>query len=533
MPNSLHFVNVIPGKLGADGKTARKALRSHVMKNYRYRQRLELVQRHTDIVLIPSGAPAQVIRTSVEREQPANRIARNTDHEICHIGSESPRDGLGSHENTSADERSPIYDPVTSDSSTISTDKVLGAEAQLRVQSHQVTVVTNYELTLLLPQLLQYPSVFRKALLNAFIKDFFPSRDWSCSVLETGFDQWLNTSSPAMEHSNDSIGLLSLGDTTKDKRLTTEGQRRQVLALQSLRSELCKPGVSLQVAFLSALTLCISGLFSATSSGLTGCISHIGGLTALLQAHIEEPNAPALTPVVKKHYHLPLLMDALMNRKALSVSRRIIDIHGDTAPGSVEALMQLATHLTGLLGAISLRSEKSTKRFHKTNAAPLRVTGFSLARDFDKWLQTYEEAAFRYRRAPLKFGSFLDANILGLYWSCRLLLAKSQYQLHETFPGICEHDTDASQRYRDEADIYATYLFETALAVQIYEGSNLSKAFAARAPLHFAVQWWKKSGDEMRLRSVLEFESRLRLNMPSIDWDTLLYWSFFPILWLV
>lgn len=525
MPDALHFVNVVPGKLGADGKTARKALRSHVMKNYRYRQRLELMQRHTDIVLIPSSAPGRDVSTSVERGQTANGIACTEDHGSSHAVSEVSRDGLQVHESDIADEKSQTCGSVAPNSPMITMDNILGTEARPRDRSLEVTRATHHEFTLILPQLLHSPSVFRSILLNAFIEGFFPSRGPNCSVLVAGFDQWLNTRSAAMEQSSDSIGLLSLGDAIKDKRLTTEGQRRQVMAVQSLRRELYKPGDCLQVTFLVAINLFISGLFRVTSSGLTGCSSHIGGLTAVLQAHIQEPDAPALTPVVTKHYHLPLLMDALINRKALSVSTRIIDIHEDTAPGSVKALMQLASHLTGLLGAISLRSEKTKKRFHSIDAAPLRVTGCALAGNFDKWLQAYEETAFRRRPAPLKFRSFLDANILGLYWSSRLLLADSLYQLHNVSPRTGVHDADASQRYKDEADTYATHLVETALAVQIYEGSNLSRAFAARAPLHFASRWWEKSADKIRLRSVLEFESRLRLDLPSIDWDTLLYWS--------
>jgi len=123
--------------------------------------------------------------------------------------------------------------------------------------------------------------------------------------------------------------------------------------------------------------------------------------------------------------------------------------------------------------------------------------------------------------------------MLGLYWCARLLLAENQYRLQLIQSLDSSDGADYIPCYKEEADMYATYLIDTAVAVDQYEGTPLSRDFAMRAPLHFARQWWTLSADQMRLQSTLDLETRLRADLPEIDWETLLYYSFLAIMWLV
>jgi hypothetical protein len=163
----------------------------------------------------------------------------------------------------------------------------------------------------------------------------------------------------------------------------------------------------------------------------------------------------------------------------------------------------------------------------------LQTQASTIAREFDEWLQAYEEPGPRYRQSPLEFFSFLDANMLGLYWSARLLLAQSRDRLQMMQSLNYSYDVDNPQRYKNEADMYATHLLNSAMVINKYEGSTLSKAFAIRASLHFAREWWTFSADKTRLQTTLRLERRLRSNLPGIDWDTVLYWSFLPLVWFV
>lgn len=380
-----------------------------------------------------------------------------------------------------------------------------------------------------IPPTLLSPAASRGPLLQAFIHGFFPSQDWTCPILADGLNQWAVAKCPSMQLVSDAVGLMQLGVASRDQRSLTEGQRRQVPAVQSLRSELCRPGVSFQNVSCTAVNMMISGLFSATSSGASGCDSHIYGLTAILQAHSRQPDVEPLAPLLLKHYHRLILMHALINRKSISISDRILGADEEGKPGSVEALIRLCSRLPSLMEATSPQFGEVIER----DMHHLQVMASTLAGDLDGWLQSYEQSGFRYRRSPLEFLSFVDADILGLYWSSRLLLAESRYQLQKVQLSGRTDEPDAVQSYKDEADMYAIYLFDAATAMDKYEGSTLSKAFAMRAPLYFASQWWTLSADRARLQSTLEFKSRLQSELSQIDWDTLLYWSFLPIMWLV
>ena len=202
-------------------------------------------------------------------------------------------------------------------------------------------------------------------------------------------------------------------------------------------------------------------------------------------------------------------------------------------PGSVEDLIRLSLRLPGLMEATSNRFDKVFDEGPGSETQALQALASTLAGELDDWLQAYEEPIVRNRPAPCEFLGSVDANMLGLYWSVRLLLAESRDRLQMMQSVYPSDDVHNQQCYKDEADMYATLLLGTAITIDNWEGPALSKAFVMRAPLHFARNWWTFSADKERLDVTLRLERRLRAGLPQIDWDTLLYWSFLPMLWLV
>lgn len=534
MPASYKFVHVQEGKSGTNEGATRKAVRSHVMKNYRRRQRQEYAQQRAPPVIELRSDFSDVLSLNVGHIQEVDgslcgahsrcetcccctgKALETATHHI-HERDESNQKFLSSRPTAPSSVASTAYDDV--ESVPLSDDK---RHMIMRYSSKGITAIS---------QTLRSPALYRTLLLQAFVEGFFPSHDQTSPVLVGGLNRWVVAKCPAIELINDANGLMQLGTTCQDQGLITEGQRRQVLAVQSLRSDLCKPGFSYRNASCTVINIMVSGLYSATSAGAAGCVSHIAGLTALLHAHSRDPTAEALAPQLLKDYHRMTLMHALINRKAITASDAILERCLGGAPGSVESLMQLSSRLPRLLEASSPRYRKAS---HRNEVASLQVLASLLAKEFDVWLQDYEKPGFRYRRSPLEFLSFVDANILGLYWCSRLLLAECSAQLQSIADsGRGSQRSEVIHCYEDEADMYAAYLFDAAVAIQKYEGSALSKAMAVRTPLYFAGKWWLRSGDRRRLQKVLDMESRMRSDLPAIDWDTVLYWSFVAIMWLV
>jgi hypothetical protein len=535
MSGTLYFVNNLAGNSNTKEQTAQKALiRSHVMKRFRREQREQNMQQ-------------QALSVAASRDNSPRPSSVRTDHgqtpgylEDCADCSPDRRCDLhriqlqyeDNYHNTS---------PSTEEYFTAScvTRESSGFPASTRdsiVSSHDRRGVNPHALgqgTTVVPPTMHSPSAWREPLLASYVQGLFPSRDLRTPVLVERLHHWGGGKNLSMLLINDALCMMQSGITFQDHRIFIEGHKRQVLAVQSLRDEISRPGVSIQEVSTSAINIMCSGIYSATSSGLAGCASHIAGVTAILEAHGRHSNSEPLTPQLRRNFQRLILMHHLINSKAISISDRILGADQKGMPGSVEELIRLSLRLPGLMEATSNRFDKVFDEGPGSETQALQALASTLAGELDDWLQAYEEPIVRNRPAPCEFLGSVDANMLGLYWSVRLLLAESRDRLQMMQSVYPADDVHNLQCYKEEADMYATYLLDTAVTIDRCEGPALSKAFVMRAPLHFARNWWTFSADKERLDVTLRLERRLRAGLPQIDWDTLLYWSFLPMLWLV
>lgn len=532
MSGPLHFVNNLAGNSNTEEQTAQKSLiRSHGMKHFRRGQREEWMQQQASSVAASCENSPRVFSVQSEFDPVSSCLGDCADCspdrrcDLHRIQLQYEDD----HHNTS---------PSTEEYFTASC-VTLGFSAETRdsiVSSHDIRGVNIHALSqgsITVPPTMHSPSAWRGPLMASWVQGLFPSRDLRTPVLVEGLQHWGGGKNLSMLLINDALCMMQSGVTFQDQRVFTEGHKRQVLAVQSLRAEINRPGVSVQEISTSAINIMCSGIYRATSSGLAGCASHITGVTAILEAHSRQSNSEPLTPQLRRMFQRLILMHHLINAKKISISDRTLGADQKGMPGSVEELIRLSLRLPNLMEATSNRFDKVFDEGPGSETQALLALASKIAEELDDWLEAYEKPLLRNRQAPLEFLGSVDANMLGLYWSVRLLLAQSRDRLQMMQSVYPSDNVDNLQFHKNEADMYATYLLETAMAIERNEGPALSKAFAMRAPLHFAREWWTFSADKTRLESTMVLERRLRSGLPHFDWDTLLYWSFLPMLWLV
>jgi hypothetical protein len=536
MSGTLHFINNLAGNPDAGERNAQRALiRSHAMKHYRRQQRKEEMRhraKHVD-ALRDNPPPVSSIRTDHGQvDESLGNCADCSPHERCDFHRKSAQNDLDHHKTSPPPKEnhfSAVYaTPEPSECSTETPDSVMSLRDHRDASLH-----AHSQGNITMPSNIRSPSVWRGPFFEDLVRGFFPLQHLLSPVIMEGMKQWTEVKNPTMECINDAVCLVNAGVALRDQRMVLEGQKRQILAVQSLRAEISKPGVSIEGVSCAAISIMCCGVFSATSSGMAGCRIHIAGVTAILQANSRLSNAEPLTPSLRNQFHRLILMHHLINGTSITISDRILGIDQEAIPGSIRALLQLCSRLPNLMEATSQQFDKIFYEGPGSVPQALQAQASTMAREFDEWLQAYEEPGPRYRQSPFEFLSFLDANMLGLYWSARLLLAQSRDRLQMMQSLNYSYDVDNPQRYKNEADMYATHLLNSAMVISKYEGSALSKAFAMRASLHFAREWWTFSADKTRLQTALRLEKRLRSNLPGIDWDTVLYWSFLPLVWFV
>ena len=380
----------------------------------------------------------------------------------------------------------------------------------------------------LLPQTIRSPASIRGPMLQSHIEAFFPPCIWSNPRMIGVLSTWSIARSPATLHINDAIGLIHFGFIGKNQQLLMEGRKLHIKAVSSLRREINDPAMPIEIRASAVISMMMAEMYSATSSGLTGCATHLAGTTALLHTHLSQPNARPVDGGVLRQYNRIILIQGLIHRKAIPLDVRLTKYEELFAPGSIEALMYLGLRLPALTEATDRRYDK--RRFSQDdNAIP---EASSLSQELDTWLRDYETDGFRYQKLPLQFRSPVDANVLGLYWSIRLLLAECLYVCNSTGASTTTKHHRAAQLAKSEASMYADLLRETAVVIRELDGAPISKATSIRAPLHFAKLWWIRLGDERKVHAIEVMEHRLQLELPGIEWIALLYWSFMAASWL-
>jgi len=535
MSGTLHFINNLGGNSNAEERNAQKALvRSHAMKHFRRQQRKEELRHHARHVVTPCDDIPRVCTIRTDHGQVAGGLESCADcspHERCDVHRIQPQDDVHHYKTLPSKEKDLATSYATPEPSECSAETPNSV-----ISSHDhpgESLNTHNQGVNNMPVTIHSPSAWRGPFFVELVRGFFPLQHWTSPAILEGMKQWTDVQNLPMQRINDAICLVNTGVALRDQRMLIEGQKRQILAVQSLRAEISRPDVSIEGVSCAAISIMCTGVFSATSSGIAGCRMHIAGVTAILQAHNRQSNGEPLTPQLRNQFHRLILMHHLINGKAISLSDRMLGLDQEAKPGSIRALLQLSSRIPSLTEATSQQFDNIFSEGPGGAPQALQARASALAREFDEWLKAYEEPGPRYRRVPLEFLSFLDANMLGLYWTARVLLAQCRDRLQMMQSINFSHIADNPHRYKDEADMYATYLLNSAMVINKYEGPPLSKAFAIRGSLHFAREWWTFSADKARLKAALNIERRLRVNLPGIDWDTVLYWSFLPLVWFV
>jgi hypothetical protein len=461
----------------------KRAVRSHAMKDFRRRQR----EGNTPLRAIVSGAPED---SRSERDRQC--ATKNIPHTVKYTTS-----------NTTA--------------------------RSLRTSIESIATLT-------IPVSISSSPVSRMPLLQAVVEGFFPQSVWNCRALTEGFKYWATPRSSTMQQINDSVGLLQLGISCKNEGLVLEGQRRQLLAVRLLGNELRKDGICNKTASHATVTLMVSEMFAAVSSGPTGHVAHLAGLTSILEAQVSRLGAHTLDASVLKHYSRLMLMQSLIDRKAIDAGQAALTNQMSFAPGTIEALLILGLRLPHVLESTDLlRSGKPQDRA-RFDSKEVLETAVCLDERCNNWFLDYELRQTENRRGPSDFHSFLDGNALCLYWCLKLLLLECL----EYLKGLADtRAIQAVQRRQTpplswsmQADIYANMLLDACQVIQNFNGSALSIALCIRAPLHFARSRWSRLADGARAQEALALETRFKLETSSFDWDVLLHWSFFPLPWL-
>jgi hypothetical protein len=500
----LLFISSNPSCVARSDADHKRAVRSHAMKDFRRRQREGDVSRRAYLY-------ETLVTSRVERNKPhaTKRKGINAREDI-----RDRRAGLQKHN------RHAVIHPAST---------TTGQDLHTSIESTT---------TMSIPESISSSLVSRMPLLQAVVEGFFPQSVWKSRALEEGFKYWAAPRSLAMQQINDSVGLLQLGINCGEKNLKFEGQRRQLLAVQLLNNELREGGIPSLTAAHATITLMVSEVFAAVSSGASGYIIHLAGLTSILEAQVSQLGAHTLNANVLKHYSRLVLMQALIDRRAIQAGQARLTNHMSFAPGTVEALLVLALRVPYILESTDLlRSERPEDRARIAREDVWR-TATCLHGVFNNWFINYELRQNEKRFEPCNFHSFLDANALCLYWCLRLLLLECLESL-DGLAGTREshgHGTMQQQTslesWSKQADTYASLLLDACQATPNFKGSALSIALCIRAPFHFARSRWSRFANEVRSQEAHELECLLRLQLQSFDWDVLLYWSFFPLPWL-
>jgi hypothetical protein len=522
MTISLQFVNVgtaSGGQQGALSTVDQRAIRSQAMKDFRRRQR---EAKKTSSVLATTQHSAQVPDGCPKQDDKALQWI-----DLTHRYREGP-DTPSSSSRQSQSSSSPSLPCVKCGAchdSASESDRAsdCGSDCIRKEQS-----LSRQELQISIPEAINSPAMFRGHFFQSYIEVYYPSCIWSNPRMIGTLSTWSVARSQAMLHINDSVGLSHFGYLGQDQRLALEARKLHVVAANSLRREIGDPSTAIEIRASAVINMMMTEMYSATASGLAGCATHLAGTTALLHAHLSQPNARPVHAGILSQYTRFILVQDLVHRKATSLDKRLVDYEDEFTPGSIEALIHLGLSLPRLVEASDCRhKERSNLQEHDPSSAALILECVGLGLQLETWLRDYESEGFRYKKSPLVFRSPVDANVLGLYWSLRLLLAECLYLLNSAGLSTTPRQR-AAQSAKREANMYAALLLETAQVLQGLDGSAMGKATSVRAPLLFAKQWWIRvgKGKGKEVHAVEAIEHQLRTQLPGIEWITLLYFSF-------
>jgi hypothetical protein len=457
MPHQfVHVGTTSDGQPAALSVADQRAIRSQAMKDFRRRQREATKASFRTSTASSTPTPMQQPTPAPDSCVPGNEAHPQVD-ESCQLTDFGRAD---------SEHAPPSFSQTRSNSSPAACCIGYGAHSDTVSQPirsgdhcndcvHKRHALSRRTTLAVLPKTIRSPASIRGPMLQSHIEAFLPPCVWSSHKMMGVLRTWSIARSPATLHINDAIGLTHFGFVGKDHQLVMEGRKLHVKAVSSVRREINDPSLPIEIRASAVISMMMAETYSALSSGLAGCATHLSGVTALLHAHLSQPDAHPVDRAVLSQYNRVILLQGLIHRKAVPLDVRLTKYEDEFVPGSIEELIYLGLRLPPL---IEITDRCHDKHLHRRYVNALSTSpvpeALSLGLKLDTWLRGYETGGFRYLKSPLGFRSSVDANVLGLYWSLRLLLAEFLYVWNLTSAPTAT-GVRAARLAEDEASMYA------------------------------------------------------------------------------
>ncbi|KAK5126088.1 hypothetical protein LTR85_011443 [Meristemomyces frigidus] len=560
----LQFVEVHANDegLGSMGSDSQRVVRSQAMKWARSRQKAELKQggatkKASAQASAKDGASAwrehRAHKKRTRKESCAPSLASNSASQVEDEGSDATTgDGTALETPSETMIETPIETPTVipieiSDETQLVRSAASGHTSLARAGPSSPTRYAQ----------VRCPAVWRTGFVNAFLDGYFPIYARTSAHVAKQLSYWLAPQSLSAQAGCDAVALLQHAYATGDTRVLLEGRKRHLASIECLRIEIESPAKDIQgiLGILGAAQeLLVCEMYTVVSTSPDAWMRHVPGIMAVIEKHSEDEVASVVHPFLLRSLRTCGFMHAIVTRKPFAIGERFSrSPKGDTPSGSTDALLQLGWRVPGLLEKAD--SVKFSRRTNHSSIARVRAQLLALEEDLTDWLSEYylmqygsethrldlsppdtregsymSEDSFDVHSKALRFHSFLDAEYHALYWTCLLLLRQSRWDLtsRRTAADASQPDLVA------EIDEIADLLCESVPYLSATAEGLVCRAMAVRAPLHFAGQWFERTriANEEKLSWCRDVEQRIRKEVPFLQWDAVLPWSFKAMLWL-
>lgn len=380
------------------------------------------------------------------------------------------------------------------------------------------------------------PAVERIVMMAIWVETIFPPSAWSSSVPASAIGAWAVPRCRSHSYGNDTVGLLNLGCSKGDRRITLAGRKYYLATIQALQSDIAQPSWNTLGIFAASLDLMMSSLYAVVSPGVDTWLHHLTGQTTLLSTRSTECTTPGFSSFIVSHYRQLNLIRGLVFRKSMPPGSWDTGLD-EPSQGSSELMCRLAIKLPALL-ELTDQTMKANER-NDDESVRVLVSLLQLERSLSDWLETWTDlqpsrkqlASTRSHNTTQTIPSFEDSLVIGMLWCLLLLLHESVYDLTRRL-GSKIYNTTRKASF-DKADTYAMLLYQSVPHLLEQAGEPLSKILAVRAPLHFAECWYNRVRDEEQVERCRAHEKSLRESAPHLDWDIALFWSFLSANWLI
>jgi len=403
------------------------------------------------------------------------------------------------------------------------------------------------------------PALTRAALGQHIRETYFPSQDcYSPKILST-LELYSKQKSPALLAATDALALLQLGSANADEHLLIEGRKRHLCAVQLLQALLQKPDVDLTAAVGTAQNLATCQMYSAVAGGAGAWSKHVDGVVALTRMLQDRSSGAPLDTFLQQNALLGAAITALISRQPLD-PQHAVRITAWPAISSNKLLKTLLRDFPLWVLDVTRAIAKSDEVCRTANSTTTEVEDIlDILGDLDCNLSSSKEmACSKWNELPdpqwapdapdwqqssawseASEQSSKQESVLIMLYGClnmimRLLLCQSIMDCALTPSGHLVF-YDSHQVVSDHVDRttqIADELCWTAAYMSARADGDVWKASVIRAPLHFAMSWYERTGDREKIEWCKEVERIARKEAPYLEWDALMPWSLLVINWL-